>query len=45
MRYQKIYNEDHGTNKFAPIVLVGNKKEIWDQDAVPESSVSERGFE
>lgn len=38
-RYIKKYNEEHGTSKIPPIVLVGNKLDIWDKEKVPESAI------
>jgi len=38
-RYIKKYNEEHGTSKVPPIVLVGNKLDIWDHAKVPEASI------
>jgi len=38
-RYIKKYNEEHGTTKVPPIVLVGNKMDIWDKSKVPEASI------
>jgi small GTP-binding protein len=38
-RYIKKYNEEHGTSKVPPIVLVGNKMDIWDKAKVPEHAI------
>ena len=39
-RYIRKYNEEHGTSKVPPIVLVGNEVDVWDKTKVPESAVS-----
>ena len=41
-RYIRKYNKENGTTKVPPVLLVGNKKHMWDRDKVPESSVSDR---